>query len=79
MTKHRSRQGVRTGRCRLRTGRGGHRSEQGRVEPGVAQRQSAEVSKLQDNWLRRERRSVQILGASEARLKQRRLEKHKRA
>ena len=47
--KHRSRQGVRTGRCHFEQGRGGHRSEQGRVEPGVAQRQTAEVSKLQDN------------------------------
>ena len=66
--KHRSRQGVRTGRCRVEQGRGGIVASQGRVEPGVAQRQSAEVSKLQD---RRERRSVQILCASEARLKQR--------
>ena len=47
--KHRSRQSVRTGKCRFEQGRGGHRSEQGRVEPGVAQRQAAEVSKLQDN------------------------------
>ena len=47
--KHRSRQAVRTGRCRVEQGRGGHRSEQGRAEPGVAQRQAAEVSKLQDN------------------------------
>ena len=47
--KHRSRQGVRTGRCRVEQGRGGIVASQGRVEPGVAQRQSAEVSKLQDN------------------------------
>ena len=46
--KHRSRQGVRTGRCRVEQGRGGIVASQGRVEPSVAQRQSAEVSKLQD-------------------------------
>ena len=47
--KHRSRQGVRTGRYRVEQGRGGHRGEQGSAEPGVAQRQAAEVSKQQDN------------------------------
>ena len=78
--KHRSRQGVRTGKCRFEQGRGGHRSEQGRVEPGVAQRQAAEVSKLQDNCSDVSAEAYKFFfffffffSASEARLKQRRL------
>ena len=58
--KHRSRQGVRTGRCRAEQGRGGIVASQGRVDPRVAQRQFSGGQQAVRQVFRRDRRSVQF-------------------
>ena len=58
--KHRSRQGVRTGRCRAEQGRGGIVESQGRVDPRVAQRQFRGGQQAVRQVFRRDRRSVQF-------------------